>query len=185
MNCENIHDELKNMNEIICPLCNEKIGDPRIKKETCCSEQNIENHDNMNVCINCGSVYGYDFVKEYVDFYDNRYKIHRKSVYQRKYHIENITNAICYKNKFQISLKDRDKILRIFKEIESIVPLVNKDRKRMININFILRQIFLMLGLPYKKISISRSKKTIQKYEKYWITGLLLKFDKIIAIIQE
>ena len=59
-------------------------------KKICCSDQNIENHNDMYVCIKCGSVNSYKYVIEYVDFHQNKYKFCRKSVYQRKYHIENI-----------------------------------------------------------------------------------------------
>ena len=185
MSCENIHNELKNMEEIICPFCNEEIGEHTIKKESCCSEQNIENRNGKNVCLSCGSVHGYSPFIEYVDFYQNKHRFYRKSVYQRKYHIENIINNIKLKNNFQITIKNKDKILRIFKEIGTVVNLVNKNRKRMINLNFIFKQIFIMLSLPHDVIKISKSKKTIKKYNQYWIDILLLIFDKIIKIIQE
>ena len=94
-------------------------------------------------------------------------------------------NNICFKNGFQISYKNRDKIFKIFKEIGSVIQLVNNDRKRMINLNFIFKQIFKMLDLPNDKIKITKSKKTLQKYNQYWVDILLLKFDKIIKIIQE
>ena len=184
MSCENIHEELKNMNKVTCPFCNQEIGEHTIKKDMCCSDQNIENHNDMYVCIKCGSVNSYKYVIEYVDFHQNKYKFCRKSVYQRKYHIENIINNLCPKNGFQISVKDRDKILRIFKEVGLVIESVNQKRKRMININFVLRQIFLMLELPFKKIRITKSKKTLEQYNKYWIDILLLIFDKIMKIIQ-
>ena len=66
-----------------------------------------------------------------------------------------------------------------------VIELVNQKHKRMININFVLRQIFLMLELPFKKIRITKSKKTLEQYNKYWIDILLLIFDKIMKIIQE
>ena len=93
-------------------------------------------------------------------------RFYRKSVYQRKYHIENIINNVALKNNFQISVKNKDKILRIFMEVGTVINLVNKERKRMININFILQKIFKMLNLPYEKIT--KSKKTLQMYNEYW-----------------
>ena len=183
MSCKNIHQELVDLEEVTCPFCNEVIGEHTIIKETCCSEQIVENHGNMNVCIKCGSVQGYKYVNEYIDFYENKHKIRRKSVYQRKYHIEKIINNLCQNNGIQISHKDRDKIFKIFKEIGSVIHLVNNDRKRMINLNFIFKQIFLMLDLPNDKIKITKSKKTLQKYNQYWVDILLLKFDTIIKII--
>ena len=184
MSCKNIHQELVHMGEINCPFCNKKIGEHTIKKETCI-EQNIQNNDNMNVCITCGTVHGYKPLIESVEFHQNKHRFHRKSVYQRKYHIENIINNIALKNNFQISVKNKDKILRIFMEVVTVINLVNKERKRMININFILQKIFKMLNLPYEKIRITESKKTLQMYNQYWRDILLLIFDKIMKIIQE
>ena len=51
MSCENIHEELKNMNEVTCPFCNQEIREHTIKKDMCCSDQNIENHNDMYVCV--------------------------------------------------------------------------------------------------------------------------------------
>ena len=49
---------------------------------------------------------------EYADFHENGYKIVKKSVYQRKYYLQNVINDICskYKNKLQISVCDLTKI---------------------------------------------------------------------------
>ena len=46
------------------------------------------------MCINCGQVHDEYFAPEYVDFYENRHKIRKKSVYHRKYHIINVMNDI-------------------------------------------------------------------------------------------
>lgn len=39
--------------------------------ELCCSKWDMENVNGMNVCLNCGLVYSYDYFDEYIDFYDN------------------------------------------------------------------------------------------------------------------
>lgn len=57
--------------------------------------QNMVNNKGIYVCRNCGTVNGYDIASEYVDFHENKYKIVKKSVYQRKYHLENVINNIC------------------------------------------------------------------------------------------
>ena len=76
------------------------------------------------------------------------------------------------------------KICRIFKEIEKVLPQVNGNRKRMINTNFILKQLFKMFNLPHENISISKSKKTLAFYEQYWDNTLSLVGDKIELIIK-
>ena len=184
MSCRNIHQELVDMEEVICPFCDKKIGNQTKKIDQCCSQPDIVNNNNI-VCQNCGTVHGYRPVVEYVKFHENKHRFYRKSVYQRKYHIGNIINNISLKNDFQISVKNKDKILRIFNEIGKVIQSVNIDRKRMINITFILQKIFKMLNLPHEKIKITKSKKTLQMYNEYWNEILSIISDKIIAIIRE
>ena len=49
-----------------------------------------------------------------MDFYENRHRIRKKSVYHRKCHILNVINVIAQKNNIQIGYYNREKILRIF-----------------------------------------------------------------------
>ena len=60
-------------------------------------------------------------------------------------------------------------MIKVFEEIDKILPQINQDRKRMIDINYILKQIFMMFNLPIEKaIKYPKSKETLDKYEKYW-----------------
>ena len=79
-----------------------------------------------------------------------------------------------------LSWNDLEKILSIFDEIEMILPQIN--RKRMIDINFLIKKILHMLNIDFD-IEISKSKKTISKYEDYWDKIQLLIGDKIHLII--
>ena len=183
-----IHDELKNMGESSCPFCDRllvEVDKVEVDKlvESCCCEQNMENVNGMNVCINCGSVHGYDYVPEHVDFYENMYKIRRKSVYHRKYHIENVLNSICYRNRMQLTHDQRNRIYEIFAKIDSVLHEINDGRKRIISIKFILKQLLKMLGLPYKYINVTKSKKTVRYYEQYWENFQLLIGDRIQSMI--
>ena len=185
MSCNSqIHDELKNMGESTCPFCDQLLVEVGKVVESCCSEQDMENINGINVCLNCGSVHGYDYVNEYIDFYENIHKIRRKSVYHRKYHIENVLNSISSENHIQLTFSQRDRIYKVFVEIDSVLHNVNDGRKRMISIKFIIKQLFRMLGLPYKDITITKSKKTLENYNRYWVKILLLIFDRIIRIIR-
>ncbi len=115
-------------------------------------------------------------------FYENMYRIRRKSVYHRKYHIDNVFNSICYENRAELSNDQRDRIHKVFAEINSALPSVNKNRKRMISTKYIIRQFFVLLGLPFDFIKVSKSKKTLEFYNRYWAKISQLKFDKIIRI---
>ena len=52
----------------------------------------------------------------------------------------------------QITTIDKNKIFEIFEKKESVLPQINDDRKKMINIDFILKQILMMMRLQYKNI---------------------------------
>ena len=114
----------------------------------CCSKQELIIDNHKTVCKICGAVISYSTIDEYIDFYENKCKMVRKSVYHRKYHIRNIVNNMSI-NGNKISFQNGLKIFRVFKEIEKILPQVNGDRKRMINTNFILKELFKMMKLPH------------------------------------
>ncbi len=96
MNCYSIlHYELIDSCEISCLFCTEKLQDCSVKNENyCCGNIDLIKDNAKNVCRSCGSVHGYDFAYENIDFYENMYKIRRKSIYHRKYHIENIVQYL-------------------------------------------------------------------------------------------
>ena len=190
MNCnKDMHDELKESGDISCPFCdknldsNEKPKDCLVKNDLCCDNQYIINDDGMLACLSCGVVQGYNYVKEYVDFYKNRHKFIRKSVYHREYHINNAIMDVKQKYNIEISYHQKCKIDAIFVEIGKILNEVNGSRKRMISIHFIMRKVFKMMGIPYKNISISKSKKTLAFYHQYWASIMSLIGDKIKSII--
>ena len=69
-------------------------------------------------------------------------------------------------------------------EIGKVLNEVNGTRKRMISVNFIMRKIFKMMGIPYKNIPISKSKKTLAFYNQYWASIMSLIGDKIKSIVE-
>ena len=176
MNCNSmIHDEIKTMGDIVCPFCDqnledsdEKPQDRLAKYDLCCDYQDIINDNGMIVCRSCGIVQGYETAREYVDFYENKYRIKRKSVYHRKYHVNNILMDVTLKYNITFSVDQKNRIIKIFSEIGNIFPQINGERKRMVSIYFILMKIFEMLGIESNKLPITKSKKTMASYEKYW-----------------
>ena len=88
---KDIHIELIEMGKNYCPFCDIELMEVDLKpSDTCCHKPDVISDNGMKICKNCGQVHGYEIVKEYIDFYENMYKIRRKSVYHRKYHIENV-----------------------------------------------------------------------------------------------
>ena len=137
----------------------------------------------MNTCVNCGLVDGCDYVIEYFNFYDNMYKIRKKSVYNRKYHIENLLDSISIENNIQLTYHQREQIYKVFVEIDSVLNEVNDGRKRMISIKYVIKKLFKMLRLPYKDINVTKSKRTLTYYKQYWKKVRLLIGNRIQSII--
>ena len=190
MDCEiGIHEAFIELKQNICPfqlLEDEKKCDIIIEEYyLCCDCQDIINDNGMIVCRSCGIVQGYKTAREYVDFYENRYRMRRKSVYHRKYHLNNILMDISTKHNITFSVEQKNKIMKIFSEIDKILPQINGERKRMISLKFILRQVSRMMGLPFNKIPISESKKTLASYEKYWKQMNELIGDRMKGIIDK
>ena len=172
MNCNSqIHDELKSMEEYTCPFCDRLLVEVDKAVEPCCSEQNMETINGMNICINCGLVHGCDYAPDYFNFYDNMHRIRHKSVYHRKYHIENVLNSI---SDIQLTYEQREQIYKVFIEINSVLDEVNDGCKRMISIKYVIKQLFKMLGLPYKDINVPKLKMTLTYYERYWKKGSII-----------
>ena len=112
-----LHEGLIELGDVVCPFCkrtledlDEKPRDSSLKYDLCCDCQDIINNDGMIVCRSCGIVQGYEPAREFIDFYDNRHRIRRKSVYHRKYHINDILMRISMNHKIEISVENRTKI---------------------------------------------------------------------------
>ena len=172
------------MGESTCPYCDQLLVEGDVLADPCYSEQSVSDVDGMNVCLNCGLVHSCVYADERIDFYENIHRIHRKSVYHRKYHIENVLNSICFENRVKLSYKERDKIYKIFNEIGTAIPLLNLKRKRMISIKFIIKQLLILFGIPFEFIKVTKSKR-LKFYNRYWVDILLLRFDRIIHIIRK
>ena len=182
MTCTNkIHNELLKMNELICPFCNKKMIEiDNIKVvDSCCGDQDIEIIDGMNTCINCGLIHGYEYVTEYFNFYGKMHLIRRKSIYNRKYHIDNVLDSISINNNIQLTHYQRKQIHKALIVIDSVSHKVENGRKRIISIRYIITQLFKMFGLPYKDINVTKSKRTLKYYEQYWEKVQSLLGDKI------
>ena len=103
----------------------------------------------------------YKYVDQYIDYNENEFNIMRKISL-----IQNVIFDICSKDNMQITKIDKIKIFEIFYKIESVLPQINGDRKRMINIDFILKQILMMIRLKYKNIPTFKPKRTSEFYKQ-------------------
>ena len=193
MNCNiELHESLIESGDIVCPFCDqnledsdEKPQDCSAKYDSCCESSEIINDNLMLVCRSCGSVHRYETSTEYVDFYENKYRMKRKSVYHRKYHINNVLTDLSSRSRITFSVVQKNKIMELFSVIGKILPQINGKRKRMINVNFILAKILKMMKLPHSYVKVTKSKRTKATYQYYWDQIILLFGDKINRIINE
>ena len=184
MSCDDqIHDDLKSMGESECTYCEQILVEVNKEEEPCCDEKDLETVNGMDTCLNCGLVHGYAYEVGYFDFHDNMHRIRQKSVYHRKYHIDNVLYSISSENNIQLTYHQTEKIYKEFIEIDSVLHKVNDGRKRMISIKYVIKQLFKMLGPPYKDIFVTKSKRTLTYYEKYWKKVKLLVGNRIQSII--
>ena len=107
---EEIHQILiPEENAINCIFFCKQFQDPgKPGRYFCCSNMKLVKEGYL-VCVNCGQVHDYLTADEYVDFYENRHKIRKRSVYHRKYHIINVMNDIAQQNNIQIGYHNREK----------------------------------------------------------------------------
>ena len=110
MNCNiDLHERLIESGDIVCPFCDFHLTYVKQKplRYECCESPEIINDNLMLVCQSCGIVQGYDSSTEYVDFYENRHKMKRKSVYYRKYHINNVLTDLSSKYRITFSVEQK------------------------------------------------------------------------------
>ena len=179
----NIHDELIDIGESKCPLCDELLTKGNTSSDLCCEEPRIVDISGIQVCINCGIVHPCISKSDYIDFYKNVYRIRRKSIYIRRYHIENIMNYLLVKHRIELTWNQRDKIYRVFEEIGYILPQINNNRKRMISTKYIIKRILEMMDLSCN-IPVTQSKRTLAFYNRYWSQIMTLIGDKIENIVK-
>ena len=141
----------------------------------CCGSQNLRNMECQLTCVACGQVVGEEYKTEYINFHANLFKIYKKTVYNRKYHLSHTLDKIILKNKIEISCSTNFKIHKIFVEINKILPQINGKRKRIISLKYLLHRILQLMKIDSSQIELTKSKKTMKLYNVYW--------DKIMDII--
>ena len=125
MYCDkSIHFYLYEENYVQCPFCYNQIQKSNAKKYSCCEKMTLINDNTAIICNKCGTLIQCLPCNEYIDFYENMYKLKRKAVYNRKYHLQNRITNLCLLNNITISYKDRQKILDIFKIIGYVIPII-------------------------------------------------------------
>ena len=160
MNCNlEIHEGSESIDEIYCPFCYEQFENRQSNEcERCCDNQDIIADKGYSVCKNCGQVIEYMYVNEYIEFYNNLYCIRKKSVYNLKYHLDNVICNFLYDYKIQTSHQQIMKIHQIYKKINEILPQIRGNRKSIISIKYIMKMILDMMKVENNRVIVTKSK---------------------------
>ena len=146
------------------------------KKETdrrtkcwCCQETDFELVSGFKICTNCGSQN-----EHYLGYFDKRDQdrllFRKKSIYQRKYHFEKKINQIS--KRLKLSEDEKYELYVKLLEIDNkIMEELNKqfNRKRSINIVFLIKKILEEIGNPkHKLVELNIGDQTLENYENWW-----------------
>ncbi len=188
-NCGLIHSELVAQGELVCFMCDHKliqltdiknlIDANSANNEICnnCNNPSLIRFDEMIVCNECGCVDDYLMVLD-VEMYGNC-QIRKKSIYQSKYYIQNIINHISKKHHIQVPVRIRVLICKVIDLIRSSKEIM-RDRRRIISIKYIIREIFKLTELPYDFMPQSKSKITRRTYKAFWDIAMKSSIGNII-----
>ena len=121
------------------------------------------------MCNECGKLKGHILGKFDINDFD-RLHYQKKSIYHRKYYfdkkIKNISKLINLTNEEKSELYDKLLLLN-----SNNMKRINKQycRKRMININYVIKKILEEMGCEkYKNIEIKISPQILEIYDNWW-----------------
>ena len=134
-----------------------------------CKESDFDLVSGFKICTNCGSQN-----EHYLGYFDKRDQdrlvFRKKSIYQRKYHYEKRVEELGK----MIQLTDDEKYDLYSKLLEidnKVMEELNKqfNRKRSINIVFLIKKILEEIGNPkHKLVELNIGDQTLENYENWW-----------------
>ena len=138
-------------------------------REHICNPKNFSTYLGQYVCNECGVLKGHILGNiELKDF--DRLHYQKKSIYHRKYYFDKnvrvISKLINLTDEEKCQLYDRLLILD-----SNNMKLINKkySRKRMININYVIKKNLEEMGCEnYKNIKLKISPKILEIYDNWW-----------------
>ena len=84
-------------------------------------------------------------------FHDNKSKIILQSIYFMKYYLNKVTFNLTKCYDIIITTKNKNEIIPVFEKINDVLPEINGNRKRMIDIDFIAI-LNVQINVDYIKI---------------------------------
>ena len=134
-----------------------------------CKKSDFEIVSGFKICENCGSQN--EAVLGFLDKRDqDRLVFRKKSIYQRKYHYEKKVNQIS--KRLKLTEDEKYDLFKKLLEIDnSVLEELNKqfNRKRTINIVFLIKKILKEMGIEkHKLVELNIGDQTLENYENWW-----------------
>ena len=141
------------------------------KCKGCSNTESFSSYSGYNMCNECGTLNGHILGQFDVKDFDRLY-YRKKSIYHRKYYydkkVKNISKLINLTDEQKFELYNR-----LLKIDNYIMKILNNQyfRKRMININYLIKKNLEEMGCEkYKIIEFKISPKILEIYDKWWVS---------------
>ena len=141
----------------------------KYKCKGCSNTESFSSYSGYNMCNECGTLNGHILGQFDVKDFDRLY-YQKKSIYHRKYYfdkkVKNISKLINITDEQKVELYNR-----LLKIDNYIMKILNNQyfRKRMININYVIKKILEEMGCEnYKNIKFKISTQILEIYDKWW-----------------
>ena len=141
----------------------------KFKCKGCSNTESFSTYSGQNMCNECGTLNGHVLGQFDIKDFDRLY-YRKKSIYHRKYYydkkVKNISKIINLTDEQKFELYNR-----LLKIDNYNMEIINKQyfRKRMININYVIKKILEEMGCEnYKNIEVKISPQTLAIYDRWW-----------------
>ena len=141
----------------------------KFKCKGCSNTESFSSYLGYNMCNEFGTLNGHILGQFDLKDFDRLY-YRKKSIYHRKYYydkkVKNISKLINLTDEQKFELYNR-----LLKIDNYIMKILNNQyfRKRMININYVIKKILEEMGCEnYKKIEFKISPQILEIYDKWW-----------------
>ena len=141
----------------------------KFKCKGCSNTESFSTYSGYNMCNECGTLNGHVLGQFDIKDFDRLY-YRKKSIYHRKYYYDKKVKKISK----LINLTDEQKFElynRLLKIDNYIMKILNNQyfRKRMININYLIKKNLEEMGCEkYKIIEFKISPQILEIYDKWW-----------------
>ena len=129
----------------------------------------FEEYLGQHLCLDCGKLKGHILGKFDINDTDRLY-YQKKSIYHRKYYFEKKVNMMA--KLINLTNEEKNELYEKLLLLDcNDIKVINKKfcRKRMININYLIKKILEEMGCEkYKNINLKNNPQILEYYDRWW-----------------